>query len=244
MPRRARLVIPGLPMHVIQRGNNRCDCFRRDVDYAVYLRLLAEARASTQCHVHAYVLMTNHIHLLVTGEAEDAVSRMMKRAAESYVRYFNRAYERTGTLWEGRFRSSIVDSERYLLTCYRYIESNPVRAGMVLTANDYRWSSHAANAHGCRDDIVTAHPAFLAMGPPDIRLQSYRRLFEAPEDPVDLHDIRTAVNGGFALGTPDFIRELERRTGRRVERMTKGRIRVSTAVAVSGDDNSGLSPVV
>jgi REP-associated tyrosine transposase len=231
-------------MHVIQRGNNRSACFQREVDYAVYLRLLAEGRSAGPCLVHAYVLMTNHVHLLVTGETEDAVSRMMKRVGESYVRYFNRAYERSGTLWEGRFRSSIVDSEHYLLTCYRYIESNPVRAGMVPSPGEYRWSSHRANAHGSDDDIVTPHDAYLAIGSPDTRLQSYRRLFESAEDPDDLRDIRAALNGGFALGTPDFLMDLERRAGRRVERMTKGRIRVSSAAAVPDDDNSGLSPVV
>jgi len=167
------------------------------------------------CHVHAYVLM-----------------------------YFNRAYDRTGTLWEGRFRSSIVDSDTYLLTCYRYIEANPVRAGMVAGAGDYPWSSHAANAHGVRDDIVTPHPGYLAIAPLEQGLEAYRQLFAKPEDPAEVSAIRLAVNGGFALGSSAFLLLLEQQMGQRVERMTKGRVRASLVSGVSDDDNSGLSPVV
>jgi putative transposase len=244
MPRKARLMIPGLPVHVIQRGNNRSDCFHSECDYAMYLRLLAAARAKEGCHLHAYVLMTNHVHLLVTSQTRDGISRMMKQLGESYVPYFNARHGRSGTLWEGRFRSSIVESDRYLLTCHRYIEANPVRAAMVMHPGDYRWSSHRANAMGERDDLLTPHALYLSLGHSQAdRLAAYRALFGRQIDPVELARIRDAVNGCFALGTSQFIERVEKATGRRVERMTKGRLRVSS-VAMSDGDNRGLSPVV
>jgi len=145
----------------------------------MYLRLLAAARAKEGCHLHAYVLMTNHVHLLVTSQTRDGISRMMKQLGESYVPYFNARHGRSGTLWEGRFRSSIVESDRYLLTCHRYIEANPVRAAMVMHPGDYRWSSHRANAMGERDDLLTPHALYLSLGHSQAdRLAAYRALLK------------------------------------------------------------------
>jgi len=238
MPRKARIRIAGLPVHVVQRGNNRCDCFANDADYATYLRLLAEARTRESCQVHAYVLMTNHVHLLLTGSRVDSISATMKRVGELYVRHFNRSQGRSGTLWEGRYYSSIVDTQNYLLRCYRYIELNPVRARMVLEPAHYRWSSHKANAYGDRDELVSPHPTYLAMDSEDRgRLGAYRRLFDGEVDPQELQMIRAALNGGFALGSPEFLARLEAKMGRRVERMTKGRIRVSTATTYASTDS-------
>jgi putative transposase len=145
MPRHARLRIGGLPLHVIQRGVNRCACFGDESDYGVYLALLEELSTRYECAMHAYVLMTNHVHLLVTPPEPDGASKLMKHLGQRYVQYFNRRHKRTGSLWEGRFRSSLIDSEGYLMRCHRYVEMNPVRAGMVQRPSDYRWSSHGSN---------------------------------------------------------------------------------------------------
>ena len=233
---------------MIQRGNDRIDCFRRELDYVTYLRMLAVAREREDCRIHAYVLMTNHVHLLLTGPRPDSISRAMKSVGEGYVRYFNRTHSRTGTLWEGRFRSSIVDAAEYLFTLYRYIEMNPVRAGMVPRPGAYRWSSHNANAHGEPDDLVSPHPLFVNMDVTEsARRRAYRALFTVPEPADALERIRAAVNGGFALGSPEFVRMVEQEIGQRVERMSKGRSRASDEEgqeAVSEIDNSGLTPVV
>lgn len=238
----------------MQRGNNRQDCFAGELDYVTYLRLLAQVREREGCRIHAYVLMTNHVHLLVTGPRADSISRMMKRVGEAYVRYFNDTHSRSGTLWEGRFRSNVVHAANYLFTLYRYIEMNPVRAGMVAGPAQYRWSSHKANAYGDRDDLVSPHELYFALGEPEgARREAYRALFGTPETAESLEQIRDAINGGFALGSPEFIRDLEARTGRRVERLSKGRTRASNAAVrprerekqqVSNVDNSSLTPVV
>ena len=146
MPRRARLRLAGYPVHIVHRGNNRAACFRDDTDYRVYLVLLCQHSQEFDCAVHAYVLMTNHVHMLVTPQRADGTSFMMKQVAQRYVHYFNKKYGRTGTLWDSRYKSSIVDERRYLLCCYRYIELNPVRAGMVQHPAEYVWSSYGCNA--------------------------------------------------------------------------------------------------
>ena len=163
MPRRSRLRLANVPLHIIQRGNNRGACFFADEDYRVYLRHLHELAARFACSVHAYVLMTNHVHLLLTSRELDGASSLMKHLGQRYVQYVNRTYKRSGTLWEGRFRSSIVQVDLYLLRCHRYIELNPVRAGMVEFPGDYRWSSFSANAMGKHDHLITPHPAYLAL---------------------------------------------------------------------------------
>jgi putative transposase len=178
--RQPRLDFPGVPQHVVQRGNNRQPCFVAEEDYARYREDLHEAAAHCGCSIHAYVLMTNHAHLLVTGAATGAVSRMMQRLGRRYVAGFNASYRRTGTLWEGRFKSSLVDSRRYLLTCYRYIELNPVRAAMVADPAAYPWSSYRSNALGNEDGVISPHPVYLALGADAASRQAaYRTLFGA-----------------------------------------------------------------
>src|SRR6184192_2440520 len=184
MPRRARLAIPGLPWHIIQRGNNRTPCFYAPGDYQRYLDTLRQMAEKFECAIHAYVLMTNHVHLLLTPRWKESAALLMKHLGQRYVQYINRSYHRSGTLWEGRFRSCLAQNERYVLACYRYIELNPVRANMVLHPRDYRWSSYRANAEGRPDALLTSHPEYLRLGLAESdRLHTYRELFTAHLDP-------------------------------------------------------------
>jgi putative transposase len=164
MPRIARSVLAGLPLHVVQRGINRQQCFFSDSDYSVYLKFLAEFSARFGCSLHAYCLMTNHAHLLLTPETPDSCALLMKNLGQRYVQAVNRKLNRTGTLWEGRFKSGLVCTEAYVLACYRYIELNPVRAGMVRVPGRYRWSSYQANAEGKASELLTSHPTYEALG--------------------------------------------------------------------------------
>jgi putative transposase len=223
MPRPLRVVLPGHTLHLIQRGNDRQPCFRDDGDRASYLATLLHASERGRCDVHAYVLMTNHVHLLVTARDASAPSRMMQTLGREYVRYFNVRHGRTGTLWEGRFRSSLIDSERYFLQCSRYIETNPVRAGMAREPGAYRWSSFRSNADGWPDALVRRHPVYLALGrSASARREAYRALFETPLDASTLTAIRRATNGGRVLGFDDRQPELESALGRRLSRGTHG----------------------
>lgn len=201
MARLPRLVAAGLPHHVIQRGNNRQAVFREDADYMRYLAWLREAAAVQGLAVHAYVLMPNHVHLLVTPPTDSALSRAMQSLGRRYVRWFNDKYARTGTLWEGRFRSAVIDADRYLLACCRYIESNPVRAGLVSSPEVYRWSSYAHHTGLLVDPLVTDHPVVWGLGnTPFERQLAYRRLFESElgRDVVDA--LRAATNRGRTMG--------------------------------------------
>lgn len=226
MPRRARLSIPGIPWHIIQRGNNRSVCFYAEEDYRFYLEHLDDLARRFGCAIHAYVLMTNHVHLLLTPQRTDSAAQLMKRLGQRYVQYVNRSYRRSGTLWEGRFRSCLAQSEDYVLSCYRYIELNPVRAGMVVQAKDYRWSSHAANGWGRGDTLVEAHREYLRLGRTDgERKIAYRELFKAHMEPELLAKIRTATNGNYALGDDRFQREIARALGRRTTPGRAGRPR-------------------
>ena len=164
MPRRARIKCGGIPHHIIQRGNNRTACFFADDDYRCYLQSLSEGAHRYGCAIHAYVLMTNHVHLLATPEDDEGLSHMMRYLGSRYVQYVNYVYRRSGTLWEGRFKSSLIDSDRYLLACYRYIELNPVCAGMAVAPADYKWSSYGAHALGRTDDLLRDHSCYLALG--------------------------------------------------------------------------------
>ena len=164
MSRPPRLELPGVPLHVIQRGNNRAACFFGEVDRRFYLQCLAKSAARTDCAIHAYVLMTNHVHLLVTPGAPGSAAAMLQDIGRRYVRVINTIHGRTGTLWEGRFKSSLVDTERYLLTCHRYIELNPVRAGLAAHPSAYPWSSHAHYAAGKSNNLITEHAAFRGLG--------------------------------------------------------------------------------
>lgn len=214
MPRHARFRVEGLPLHVIQRGNNRGPCFFAAEDRLSYLSLLQELAEAHGCGIHAYVLMTNHVHLLMTPERAEGASQLMKNLGQRYVQLVNRKHARTGSLWEGRFRSSIVDSERYLLTCHRYIECNPVRAGITPHPADYRWSSFRANALGVPSKILTGHPIYLALGADDeSRRAAYADLFKQALSESELEEIRRSANGGFALGSDHFIDQLAERLG-------------------------------
>ena len=224
MPRRARLNVPGIPWHIIQRGNNRSACFHAEDDYRRYLDELATLAQQFGCRVHAYVLMTNHVHLLLTPAQSDSAALLMKHLGQRYVQYVNRTYRRSGTLWEGRFRSCLAQSETYVLACYRYIEFNPVRAGMVRHPRDYRWSSHHANANGETDALVDAHEQYLALGrSPGSRQDAYRQLFHTPADAGQVKAIRDATNGNYVLGNRRFKDEIGRMLDRRVTRGKAGR---------------------
>ena len=224
MPRRARLRVAGYPVHVIQRGNNRTACFYAEEDYSLYLHRLAEEAERFGCAVHAYVLMTNHVHLLLTPVTADGPSFMMKHLGQRYVQHVNRTYRRSGTLWEGRFRSSIVQEQSYLLRCSRYIELNPVRARMVAHPRDYRWSSYRINGESESPAFLKPHPQYLALGADaGERAAAYRSLFRPMHDPEDLNEIRDALNGGFALGNDRFKAEIAEMLSRRVTRGKPGR---------------------
>ncbi len=224
MPRRPRLSLPNVPLHLIQRGNNRQVCFVADEDYRFYLDWLRDYASRAGCRIHAYVLMTNHVHLLVSAQRGDAPGEMMKALGQRYVQYFNRSYRRSGTLWEGRYRSCPTQAEDYLLACQRYIELNPVRAAMVAHPADYRWSSYRANAQGEFDALITPHEAFRALGLDDAGRQSaYRELFRYELEPGMVDEIRRATNGNFVLGGEHFAEQIAAALGRRVTPGKSGR---------------------
>lgn len=224
MPRRARLAVPGVAWHIIQRGNNKAPCFFAEEDYHRYLDTLCEKAGRYDCAVHAYVLMTNHVHLLLTPTRVDSVALLMKHLGQRYVQYVNRRYHRTGTLWEGRFRSCLMQSEGYILACYRYIELNPVRANVVSDPRDYPWSSHRANAHGDVDPLLEPHPEYLRLGcDGGSRRLAYQALFTTPLDPQRISELRHATNGNYALGDADFRANIASVLKRRVTPGKKGR---------------------
>lgn len=212
MPRLPRFNLVDVPQHVIQRGNNRQVCFFEPDDYLFYLDCLKTASGNSGCDVHAYVLMTNHVHILATPRRDHAIPRMMQSIGRRYVQYVNKRNKRTGTLWEGRYRASLVEAERYLLTCYRYIELNPVRArGLATTTpGDYRWSSYQANALGRGDAWLTPHPLYTNLGRmPADRQACYRALFEDALSAEALAEIRQSANQGVVLGGETFREQIE-----------------------------------
>ncbi len=226
MARKRRIALAGVPQHVIQRGNNRQACFYSEMDYRFYLDSLKKAADKFNCAVHAYVLMTNHVHLLVTEQAQYGISQMMQSVGRRYVRYINNTCQRTGTLWEGRYKSSLVQDEHYLLTCYRYIELNPVRAMMVEAPGDYKWSSYHFNAYGRCDEIISPHKQYQALGKDKEQCRhQYRELFRYHVDDDLLHDIRDSLNHGWPLGNERFKEEIEHTLQRRVRPGKSGRPR-------------------
>jgi len=199
MARHPRLIFPDVALHIIQRGVDRRDCFVADTDRLVYLTSLRQLATHKGCALHAYCLMTNHVHLLVTPRDAESCSSLMRDLGQRYVAYFNRRYARTGTLWEGRFRSCLVDSAAYVIACYRYIERNPVRAGMVPSPHAYPWSSYVANSGRAVDPALSPHAEYRALATTDAaRAQVYRDLCEEPDDPRFLEAIRDATNAGYA----------------------------------------------
>ena len=165
MPRKTRMYLPGVPCHLVQRGNNKQVCFFTENDYRYYLDCIRQGLKQYKAKLHAYVLMTNHVHLLVTPDYEDSLPRLMQLIGRQYVQYINKTYNRTGTLWEGRYKSSLIDSENYLLTCSRYIELNPVNAGMVDKPEEYCWSSYHHNGLGKTNSLLSSHALYLGLGP-------------------------------------------------------------------------------
>lgn len=223
MARLPRFVIPGQPQHVIQRGNNREVIFVSDDDYRFYLESLQDACLRHQCDVHAYVLMTNHVHLLMTPHAENGIGKVMQSVGRRYVQYFNYTYERTGTLWEGRYKATLIDSEHYLLTCNRYIELNPVRAQMVGHPSEYLWSSYHCNALGKADALITPHLLYKRLGRSvDERQQAYRQLFRTRIAEMTLEEIREATNKAWVLGNDRFKAKIEKLTARQTAPKSRG----------------------
>lgn len=228
MPRKPRMYLGAVPCHIIQRGNNRDACFYSDEDYQYYLSKLGDACRRYQVQLNAYVLMTNHAHMLMTPMNEQGISRVMQSLGRCYVQYINKKYSRTGTLWESRHKSSLIDADNYLLACYRYIELNPVRAGMVGQAEDYRWSSFRANAYGEANEWLSPHQLYIALGNSTVMRQDrYRALFEGGFDGNLERRISTAASFSMPLGDSYFMQKIEGVLGRKLGYAVRGRPRRS-----------------
>ena len=224
MPRKARFYLPGVPAHVIQRGNNRQAVFFADEDYQAYLNWLKAGSRVHGCVIHAYVLMTNHVHLLVTPNKAESISRLIQYVGRYYVTYINERYGRSGSLWEGRHKGCAVAQDDHFLACSRYIELNPVRAGMVAEPGAYRWSSYRGNAFGDHDNLLTNHALYIALAHSDNERQhAYRELFRKALDPEQLHDIRATAQTGTPLGNDRFRQEIETALNRKVGQARRGR---------------------
>jgi putative transposase len=228
MPRKSRFFLPNIPVHAIQRGNNRQAIFFDEVDYRLYLGWLKAAAEKYGCQIHAYVLMTNHVHLLITPEHRDSLSRLFQYVGRYYVTYVNNTYGRTGTLWEGRYKASIVEEDRYLLSCYRYIELNPVRAGMVKRPEDYPWSSYGYNALAIDDRILSPHKLYLQLGEADeLRQCAYQALFQNTFDAEMLDEMRACLQSGTPLGSGRFKAQIEQVLKVKVGQAKRGRPRLT-----------------
>lgn len=224
MARLPRLTIPGYPHHIIQRGNNRQAIFSGPADYELLLNLIDEHARKQQVAVHAYVLMSNHFHLLATPETEDGIPQMMQAVGRRYVRNYNLHQGRTGTLWEGRYRSTLIQAERYLLACMVYMDLNPVRAGMVADPADYPWSSYLHYIGRRTDKLITPHPLYWELGnTPFARDLAYGALVRSGIREQDKLALTDATLRGWALGEPDYVADLQRRTERRVAKGQAGR---------------------
>jgi putative transposase len=235
MARLPRYFVPGVAQHIIQRGNNRQACFHTPEDFTAYCAALARLNAECGVAIHAYVLMTNHVHILATPSAPSSIPKLMQRLGSRYVGHVNHRYGRSGALFEGRYRSTVVDTDVYLLRLMRYIELNPVRAGMVAAPDQYRWSSYGCNAAGRADSVVTAHPLYEALGLDlEERRVAYRALFNQELEPETLVQIREASHHGWALGNDRFRAEIERACDRRAAPMPKGGAMRSLSLPFNG----------
>lgn len=245
MARPPRLTLPDVPLHVIQRGNNRGLCFLSDADRKLYLRCLAEAAVRHACHIHAYVLMPNHVHMLLTPRGAGSVSSMMQDVGRRYVRLFNDIHKRTGTLWEGRYKSCLIDSENYYFTCHRYIELNPVRAALVDDPANYRWSSHRYYALGKADPLVSEHALFerLAQTSPE-RRSAFRALFYQPLAADVLERIRSSARRGSALASEAFLLQLGTDVGRTLTRRKRGRPIKESGMEETASSNNQTVPIM
>lgn len=224
MARLPRLTVPGYPYHIIQRGNNRQVIFASASDRQLLLDLLTESAGKFGVAVHAYVLMDNHFHLLATPRSADSLPGMMQTLGRRYVRHFNATQGRSGTLWEGRYKSALVQTERYLLACMVYIDLNPVRSGLVAQAQDYPWSSHGHYAGLRIDKLVSVHPLVWELGnTPFARESGYRRMVQAGITAQQQAGLTQSVMSGWALGDPDFVAGLQKITERRLSKSMPGR---------------------
>ena len=224
MARLPRLSLPGYPHHIIQRGNNRQIIFTSVADYQVLLDLLRANARKFDIAIHAYVLMANHFHLLATPAADKALPQMMQAVGRSYVRYFNDTQARSGTLWDGRYRSTLIQADRYLLPCMAYIDLNPLRAGMVVQAKDYPWSSHGHYAGLRLDKIITPHALFWSLGnTPFSRETAYSEMVQAGMSTEQQMALTKSVLSGWALGEDSFVADLQQKTDRRVHIHQAGR---------------------
>lgn len=226
MPRKPRVYLPGVPCHIIQRGNNRDATFFADQDYQFYLECLYDAICRYQVDVHAYVLMTNHVHLLMTPAYKESISLVMQSVGRRYVQYINKEYQRTGTLWESRHKASLVDAEKYLLSCSRYIEMNPVSANMVEHPSKYRWSSYLCNARGKANRLICSHETYNRLGLCEYsRQQAYAALFKHLLDPTEVQLIRNAARFSMPTGDSRFKTQIEQALKRKVGHAHRGRPR-------------------
>lgn len=236
MPRRKREYLPDHAYHIYQRGNNREPCFMDQHDYQRYLTLWEAASKRHAVAVHAYCLMTNHIHFLTTPSSREGLSRTLRDVGSNYATAINRKYKRTGTLWEGRHRSSLVHTERYFLTCMRYVELNPVRAGMVARPDEYRWSSFAANAWG-EESWVTPHGEYLRLGEsrPN-RMAEYRKILQEQVPNEDLATIRKAAHYNQPVGSNRFRKMIEKQYGLKPGYINRGRPPLVLENDLNGED--------
>ena len=224
MPRKPRFYLPNIPVHIVQRGHSREPVFFENADYQAYLFWLQEAALRYGCDIHAYTLMTNHIHILATPEQQNSISLMMQYTGRFYVPYINHKYGTSGTIWEGRYKASMVHDEEYLLTCMRYIEMNPVRADMVKSLGAYRWTSYQANALGKANAIVKMHDIYKSLGKTkEQRLNVYKALFKAQLEEDEVNDIRKSWQTGTPLGNAYFRDKIETKLKCKVGQNRRGR---------------------
>ncbi len=224
MPRKTRMYLPNVPAHIVQRGNNRDVCFFAEEDCNFYKEVLGEGLKRYGAELHAYCLMTNHVHLLITPMAADSISRILQHIGRQYVQYINKTYRRSGTLWEGRHKASLIDAENYLLACYRYIELNPVTAAMVEKPEEYLWSSYHANAVGKADSLITPHEIYHRLANNDeARRYHYRELFCVNLSEHNVHCIRESLAANQVLGEGKFKEQIEAAFNRKLGYVKRGR---------------------
>ena len=224
MARLQRATPAGIPVHILHRGNNRQACFKNNGDYSAFLWWLREYSEKFMVEIHTWALMENHYHLLCTPQVEDGLSRMVQALGRQYVRYFNRQNQRTGTLWEGRYRSSLVQPGSYLLDVYRYIELNPVRAALTSNPSEFNWSSSQINASGKPSALCKPHAEYLKLGETRTECaENYKLKCESGLDEKRLEEIRKSINKGLAFGDEEFKIEVEEMTGRRQRALKSGR---------------------
>ncbi len=227
MARLARYTIKNQPQHIIQRGLNDQFIFHEEQDYQYFHDCLDAAAFNYDLKVHAYALMPNHVHILATPKHEHSISRTVQSVGRNYVQYFNESYDSTGTLWEGRYRATVIDSSDYMLLCYKYMESDPVRSGLVEKAEEYRWSSYNHNALAQVDEMISPHREYLNLGAgAKSRARAYRKFYKDVINPETIEHITESTVKGWALGNEKFVKKIEKLTGRRASQLPKGRPRI------------------